>query len=286
MDENKKKDINIGPINILLVDDNESDVKISLRAFEKAKLKNNIYVVRDGMEALDFLYNRGDFRDQQKYPRPGIILLDINMPKMNGFDVLNKIKADNDLRTIPVVMLTSSKNDEDVLRSYGYGASSYIPKPVVYDEFVKVVDTFNFYWHIVNKLPKAPLLKDKKITHRARILVIDDNPQDQKVLRRLLNQKGFFEVFLKDTGEDGVAFVEEQKPDIVLIDTQLTGIDGFEACRRIKQIEDYEGKVIIITGQIEAVDAKKAREAGSDAYCAKTRDCVHLLEEIQKMVDE
>ncbi|MCD4781526.1 MAG: response regulator [Candidatus Omnitrophica bacterium] len=283
-DEDMKRDSSVAAINILLIDDNEADIKISLRAFEKARLKNNVFVVTDGMEALDFLYNRGAFKDKRRSPRPGIILLDINMPKMDGFEVLNRIKADNDLKTIPVVMLTSSKNDEDVLRSYGYGASSYIPKPVIYDEFVKVVDTFNFYWHIVNKLPKSMREESKDVTHRTRILVIDDNPQDQKLLRRLLNQAGFFEVFLEASGEDGIAFVEQQKPEIVLVDTQLTGIDGFETCSKIKKIENYQGKVIIITGLIEAVDAKKAREAGSDAYCAKTRDCAHLLEEIHKIL--
>ncbi len=148
--------INGQPIDILLVEDNEADVKITLRAFNKAKLKNNIYVVYDGQEALDYLSHQGKFADQKIYPRPDLILLDINMPKKNGFEVLKEIKESVSYRTIPVVMLTSSKNEADIVTSFKNGAASYIPKPVLYDDFAKVVEGFNFYWHIVNKLPNPP----------------------------------------------------------------------------------------------------------------------------------
>ena len=128
---------NCAPINILLVDDTEADIKITLRAFEKARLRNNIFVVNDGDEALDFLNNRGMFTDKSQSPRPGIVLLDINMPKMDGFEVLQAIKTNPELKMIPVVMLTSSKDHQDILKSYHYGASSYIPKPVDYGEFLQ-----------------------------------------------------------------------------------------------------------------------------------------------------
>ena len=129
--------LNGNPIDILLVEDSDTDVKITLRAFDKAKVKNNIYVVNDGIEAFDFIYHRGKFTDIEKFPRPDLILLDINMPKMNGFEVLAQIKKDPQVNFIPVIMLTSSKNDEDVLKSYQNGAVSYIPKPVSFEEFVR-----------------------------------------------------------------------------------------------------------------------------------------------------
>ena len=141
------------PIDILFVEDNEADIKITLRAFDKAKIKNNVFVVRNGQEALDFVYHRGPYQDQQKYPRPDLILLDIGMPKVDGFEVLKKLKSDIQTDFIPVVMLTSSKNEQDVMKSFKGGAASFIQKPVTYDEFVKVVNVFNFYWHIINKLP-------------------------------------------------------------------------------------------------------------------------------------
>lgn len=147
--------INDKPIDILLVEDDEMDTQTTLRAFEKGKLKNNIFTVRDGQEALDYIHRQGAYQDEGKYPRPDLILLDIRMPKMDGFEVLKKLKADPRTNFIPVVMLTSSKNEEDVVKSYAYGAASYIPKPVSYETFLRAVNAFNFYWHLINKLPDA-----------------------------------------------------------------------------------------------------------------------------------
>ena len=144
---------NQNPIDILLVEDNEADIKIALRAFDRAKLKNNIFVVRDGQEALDYLYHKNHYADQSKFSYPDMILLDIQLPKLTGFEVLQALKNDNRLKIIPVVVLTSSNNDKDIIKSYNYGVVSFIQKPVTYEEFEKVVDGFNFYWHIINKLP-------------------------------------------------------------------------------------------------------------------------------------
>ena len=149
----KDDQVNSDPIDILLVDDNEDDIEITLRAFQKAKIKNNIFVVQDGQEALDFIYHQGEYQDQKKYPRPDIILLDINMPKMDGYQVLKNLKENEQYNIIPIIMLTSSKDDEDIVKSYKNGAVSYIQKPVKFENFLKFVDGFNFYWHIVNKLP-------------------------------------------------------------------------------------------------------------------------------------
>ncbi|OGW80257.1 MAG: hypothetical protein A3G33_06180 [Omnitrophica bacterium RIFCSPLOWO2_12_FULL_44_17] len=141
------------PINILLAEDNEADVKITLRAFDKARLKNNIFVVRDGEEALDFIYHRGKYSDATRYPKLDLVLLDIKMPKVDGLEVLKKLKSDPVFKMLPVVMLTSSKNEQDIVTSYMDGASSYIPKPVSFQEFIEVVNGFNFYWQIISKLP-------------------------------------------------------------------------------------------------------------------------------------
>ncbi len=154
---NMEDDINHEPIDILLVEDEDMDVEIALRAFEKGKIQNRLFVVRDGQEALDFLSHQGQYQDKEKYPQPDLILLDIQLPKLNGFEVLKSIKASPLFNFIPVVMLTSSRNEEDVLKSYGAGAASYIPKPVSYADFVKVVGVFNFYWQIINKLPSSEL---------------------------------------------------------------------------------------------------------------------------------
>ena len=151
--EFNEKEISSKPIKILFVEDNEADVKITLRAFAKAKLKNTIYVVNDGQEALDFVQHKGKYQDKERFPRPDLILLDIKLPKLDGFQVLQNLKKDLQYSSIPVIMLTSSKDEEDIAKSYKNGAASFIPKSVSYNDFVKIIEGFNCYWHIINKLP-------------------------------------------------------------------------------------------------------------------------------------
>lgn len=140
-------------VNILLVEDNPDDVKITERALHKGKVLNRLFVARDGQEALDFLFNEGGYADTQKAPKPGLVLLDINLPKVNGIDVLKKVKADEKLRRIPIIMLTVSKRDEDIIRSYDLGVNSYIIKPVEFDKFVETIKNIELYWLLTNIPP-------------------------------------------------------------------------------------------------------------------------------------
>src|SRR5690606_5369697 len=137
-------------IDILLVEDNPGDVRLTQEAFKDGMLRNNLHVAMDGEQALDFLYRRGQFADA---PRPDLILLDLNLPKMNGREVLAAIKQDADLKQIPVVVLTTSQDEADITESYRQFASSYIVKPVSMDKFLKVVSSFKQYWLSVVKLP-------------------------------------------------------------------------------------------------------------------------------------
>jgi len=140
-------------IDILLVEDNPGDVRLTKEALTGGKLRNNLYVVMDGEEALEFLYRRGDFKD---VPQPDLILLDLNMPKLNGHEVLAEIKKDEQLKRIPVVILTTSEDEKDVLTSYNQYASSYIVKPVSLEKFINVVATFKDYWlEIVKFAPSS-----------------------------------------------------------------------------------------------------------------------------------
>ncbi len=134
------------PLNILIVDDSESDLEIALLAFEAARIKNRIFTLTDSEDVFNFLEGRGTYQDRGAYPRPDLILMDIRMPKEDGISVLKKIKLHPAHQTIPVVMLTSSKHEKDVLESYRHGASTYLQKPVGYHEFVKLTDSFNAYW--------------------------------------------------------------------------------------------------------------------------------------------
>ena len=138
-------------IPILLVDDDEDDILITKRAFERYEPKNTLYVVRDGNEALDFIYHRGNYKDKS-IPAPRLIFLDINMPKMNGLEVLRRLKNDPEKRRIPVVILTTSRREQDKIESYNLGVNSYIVKPVDFNKFIEAISTINLYWSL-NQLP-------------------------------------------------------------------------------------------------------------------------------------
>jgi CheY-like chemotaxis protein len=140
------------PLELLLVEDNDDDIVLIEEAFAEAKLMNVIFTVRDGEEALAYLRQEGQYTHMR---RPGLVLLDINMPKKNGFEVLEAIKADPRLRTLPVIMLTTSDREEDVVRSYNDGASSYIRKPMTLEQFARVVKGFELYWTLVSRIPSA-----------------------------------------------------------------------------------------------------------------------------------
>jgi CheY-like chemotaxis protein len=142
-------------VEILLVEDNSRDLELALHALEKAKVGNHIQVARDGAEALDFIFCRGAFAGRKVENGPRVILLDLKLPKVDGLEVLRAIKADERTRSIPVVMLTSSKEQRDVVESYRLGVNSYIVKPVNFEQFAVAVRDLGFYWLLLNEPPKA-----------------------------------------------------------------------------------------------------------------------------------
>lgn len=135
---------------ILLVEDNEGDIELTLEAFSEAKLKNIIYSVRDGVEAMAFLRQQNEYKDM---PRPDLILLDLNMPRKDGREVLQEVKQDPQLSKIPIIILTTSDNEVDILRSYELHANCYIKKPVNFDNFFDVIKKIEGFWLSVVKLP-------------------------------------------------------------------------------------------------------------------------------------
>lgn len=137
-------------IEILMVEDNPSDVRLTIEAFKDAKVLNNMSVASDGEDALKFLKREGRYKDS---PRPDLILLDLNLPRMNGKEVLGEIKRDPDLKRIPVVVLTTSDNEQDVRRAYDLHVNAYVRKPVDLDQFIKIVEAVEDFWLSVVKLP-------------------------------------------------------------------------------------------------------------------------------------
>jgi len=145
---------------ILLVEDNADDELLTTRAFRKNAIKNEVIVVRDGVEALDFLFGTGAHAGRDMSISPQVVLLDLNLPRISGLDVLRRIRSDERTKSLAVVVLTSSKEEEDIVRSYELGANGYVRKPVDFDAFNEAVKTLGLYWLLLNETvpvrPKAP----------------------------------------------------------------------------------------------------------------------------------
>jgi two-component system response regulator len=142
-------------VDILLVEDNQDDIDLALHALRHGKLANSIFVVRDGEEALDFLFCRGTFAERTFDHPPKLVLLDLKMPKVGGLEVLKVVKGDPRTKSIPVVIMTSSKEERDMIEGYNSGVNSYIQKPVDFDQFRTTVKTLGMYWLVVNQPPVA-----------------------------------------------------------------------------------------------------------------------------------
>lgn len=141
---------------ILLVEDNPDDVALTLRAFKKAGIVNPIVVARDGAEALDWLFLEGEFAQRDPTVQPAIILLDLKLPKVDGLEVLKRLRNNPRTRLLRVIVLTSSREEQDILTSYDTGANSYIRKPVDFDRFLEAVGQIGLYWLLLNEVPPTP----------------------------------------------------------------------------------------------------------------------------------
>ena len=139
---------------ILLVDDSPEDVELALSALAEHHLANRVVTLRDGAEALDYLYRRGEFATRPAEP-PAVVLLDLKMPKVDGLEVLRQLKGDPALRTIPIVVMTSSREEQDLIRSYQLGTNAYVVKPVKFHEFIDAVKQLGAFWAVVNEPPPA-----------------------------------------------------------------------------------------------------------------------------------
>ena len=142
-------------VEILLVEDNPNDVELTLHAFAKSNVANRTHVVRDGAAALDFLFCTGAYAHRAQDEAPKVVLLDLKLPKVDGLEVLKRVKADPRTRQIPIVVLTSSREDRDVVESYRLGVNSYIVKPIEFEKFVETVHRLGYYWLLLNEPPLA-----------------------------------------------------------------------------------------------------------------------------------
>lgn len=145
---------------VLLVEDSPNDVQLALHAFEEANLANDVVVVRDGQEALDYLRKEGNFAERQD-GNPAIVFLDLKLPKLDGLQVLSRIRSEASLQTLPVVMLTSSREESDLARSYGLGVNAYVVKPVAFPDFIKALKELGLFWAVINEPPPGSITRDR-----------------------------------------------------------------------------------------------------------------------------
>jgi CheY-like chemotaxis protein len=146
--------MNQQPVEILLVEDNPSDLKLTLRALEQHNIANRVEVVRDGAAALDFLFATGEYEGRKVEQAPKVVLLDLKLPKVDGMEVLEKVKSDKRTKRIPIIVLTSSREERDIVESYELGVNSYIVKPVDFEQFAEAIRQVGFYWLLLNEPPK------------------------------------------------------------------------------------------------------------------------------------
>lgn len=142
---------------LMLVEDNPDDEELTLLAFERNNISNEVVVAHDGVEALDYLFGTGLYTDRDMSVMPALILLDLQLPRINGLEVLRRLRADNRTKLIPVVILTTSTEQQDLINSYNFGCNSYIRKPVDYDQFLTAVHQLGMYWLILNEAPPVPV---------------------------------------------------------------------------------------------------------------------------------
>ncbi len=140
------------PVDILLVEDNPNDAELTIRALKKQNLVNNVFVVEDGVQALDFIFCRGDYSEQKLNKPPKVIFLDLKLPKLNGLEVLKVLKSDPKTKSIPVVVVSSSKEDPDIKKAYELGANSYVVKPLDFEDFTQAISKVGLYWLLINEI--------------------------------------------------------------------------------------------------------------------------------------
>jgi CheY-like chemotaxis protein len=145
---------NMNEVEVLLVEDNPNDAELTMRALKKSNLANRLFHVKDGAEAIDFLFSQGAYTDRRVQNAPKVVLLDLKLPKVDGIEVLRKIKSDDRTRLIPVVVMTSSREDRDLNECYKLGVNGYVVKPVEFEDFARAVSQLGLYWLLLNETPR------------------------------------------------------------------------------------------------------------------------------------
>lgn len=273
--------MNHGEIEILLVEDNPGDVDLTFEALKEWRIVNSLNIARDGVEAIAYLRKQGKYQNAK---RPDLILLDLNLPKKDGREVLQEIKSDPDLKVIPIVILSTSDADVDLMKAYGLGANCYVVKPFGIENFIHVLRSIGEFWFSIVKLPsqhslqRGPDLKtaapqiDIHANHFSvlSVLVVDDNPADSDFINEVLSDEKdpTFEVDAADRLSTALKRIEGKRYDAVVLDLGLSDSQGIETYKKLASL--YPAIPIVInTGLDSNALALQAIRAGAQDYVFK-----------------
>lgn len=259
---------------LLVAEDDAEDRMLLLEAIKQTEFIKDCRFVEDGEETMDYLLHRGKFADSLIAPRPGLIVLDLNMPRKDGRQTLKEIKANPMLRSIPVVILTSSRSEDDILKSYDMGASTFISKPSGMDEFATAVKSIGEYWFRYAHLP-VPV--SKTVGKKIRVLLIEDDEEDYIITRNFLEELDDIKCDLKwvSTFEDAIETIKQGGVDLCLLDYRLGEKDGLQVMRDLAA-EGCNFPVLFMTGQGHERIAVDAMKSGATDYLVKQ----HLSKEM------
>lgn len=255
---------------VLLVEDNPRDEGLALRALKKSNIVNEVVVARDGFEALDYLFGTGQFEGRDPNATPQFILLDLKLAKLDGLEVLRKIRADERTRNLPVVVFTSSNQEEDLINSYNLGANSYIRKPVDPEQFLEATKQLGLYWVVLNQV--------------ARILIIDSYEVVRVGVKNILDeQPGPTEFGEAGNVPEALKLVREQDWDVAVLDPHLGYRSGMEVLRELKQIRP-QLRVLVLSRHAEEEFARRALRAGASGYITKDCQRAELVKAVNKVM--
>ena len=265
------------PIIILLADDDLDDCLLTHDALQESHLANELRLVHDGEALLDYLFQRGPYSGAGAAPRPGLILLDLNMPRLDGREALEQIKATPALRDIPVVVLTTSKSEADILRSYDLGASSFISKPVTFSGLVEVMRDLGRYWF--DRAVAGEAIGAHMTATATRVLLVEDDEDDYLLTRDLLDEipGGSYMLEWVTTYDAGLTAVGTRRHDVCLIDYRLGADSGLDLLRTLLEA-GCRAPIILLTGQGDSGVDSAAMQAGAADYLVKGEITVATLE--------
>jgi len=256
---------------ILLVEDNPRDEVLALRALNKSNIVNEVIVARDGAGALDYLFGAGAYAGRDPNLIPQFVLLDLKLPKVDGLQVLQRIRADERTKRLPVVIFTSSSEEEDLIKSYDLGANSYVRKPVDPEQFLAAANQLGLYWLVLNQV--------------AKILIVDHHEVVRDGMKKILDeQPGSASLGEAGTAPEALKLAREQDWDVVVLDLFLGGRSGLEVLKELKQIRPHL-PVLILSTHSEKQYARRAFKAGAAGYITKDSPRTELVKAVNKVMN-